>query len=61
MENNKMSRPISMKTVNSNEIPGPNEIDIVLLGHVKGTGRIPSVGSEHMGKNVYVIVEKVKE
>ena len=56
-----MSRPISMKTVNSNEIPGLNEIDIVLLGHVKGTGRIPSVGSEHMGKNVYVIVEKVKE
>jgi len=56
-----MVRPISMKTVNSNEIPGPDDIDIVLLGHVKGTGRIPSVGSKHVGKDVYVVVKKVKE
>jgi len=56
-----MARPISMKTVNSNEIPEPDDIDTVLLGHVKGTGRIPSVGAEHAGKDVYVVVKKVKE
>ena len=56
-----MSRPISMKTVNSNEIPEPDDIDIVLLGHVKGTGCISSVGTEHMGKDVYVVVKKVRK
>ena len=56
-----MVRPISMKTVNSNEIPEPDDIDTVLLGHVKGTGQIPSVGAEHAGKDVYVVVKKVRK
>ena len=56
-----MVRPISMKTVDPHRIPGPNDIETVLLGHVKGTGRIPSVGAEHAGKDVYVVVKKVRK
>ena len=56
-----MVRPISMKSVNSNEIPGSDDIDTVLLGHVKGTGRILSIGVEHAEKDVYVVVKKVKK
>ncbi len=56
-----MARPISMKTVKADDIPDTENVETVLLGRVRGTGKIPSVGTEHVGKDVYVVVKKVKK
>lgn len=56
-----MARPISMKIVKTDEIPGTENVETVLLGRVRGTGKIPSVGVEHVGKDVYVVVKKVSK
>lgn len=56
-----MSRPRSLKKVEYDQIPGPDDIEEVLKGVVRGTGKIHSVGIERAGQEVYVVVKKVGE
>lgn len=56
-----MSRPRSLNKVEYADIPNQDEIEEVLSGVVKGTGKISSIGIERAGQEVYIIVKKVEE
>ena len=54
-----MARPKSLIEVDISEVPDKSDVEKVYFGKVRGTGKVSSVGIEHYGQEVFIIVKKV--